>query len=797
MWNNFSSIILRQRIPILVTISILTLVMAFFATRVKMNYEMYSVLPPGDSVLGKFEKFKRQFGQESSVLVLGLDSKKIFDLEVFSEWQELCAKLKKVDGVDEVLAVPTIAILEKNTSTKEFELVSFFPEKIRSQEDLDSLLNKFYDLPFYEGLIYDFEREVFLTALTLDRSKLDSKDRKELMDEINTFTSAFSEKNGIEIFCSGLPFIRSVTTSQISNEIQIFILLAGFITALIMYLFFRSVRTVMISMLIVMIGVVWAMGWMGIFGYKITMLTGLIPPLIIVIGIPNTIFILNKYHQEYRGHGNQIKALSRVIQKIGIAIFLTNFTTALGIASFIITDSRILVEFGIVTSIGIMSEFLISLTLMPIIYSFLKAPVQKQTKHLENRFMAGIIEKIISLVLNHRNLVYAGIILLALTSVYGISRIRTSGNIADDLPREEKVFTDLLFLEKHFNGVIPFEVMIDTKKKGKALQLSTLKKIEKLQKLISTYDLFSKPLSIVDGIKFSRQAFYNYRKTKYGLYNDQDKSFLAPYLTKKGGNSKMLNSFVDSNRQITRIAVQMKDVGTGEMDNLLRDLRPRVDSIFNPETYDVTLTGTSVIFLEGTKYLVKNLFSSLLLAIVVISFLMSFIFRSLRMILISLLPNLLPLVVTAGMMGFMDVPLKPSTLLIFSIAFGISIDDTIHFLAKFKQELKAQRISFKISVIEALRETGYSMIYTSVVLFFGFSVFTVSDFGGTVALGFLISFTLLVAMISNLIMLPSLLLTLDKRITTKAFEKEALLQILDEEEDIELSSLDFDKTRDQ
>lgn len=795
MWIKFSYFILRQRIPILIALSVLTLFMIFEMRNVKMNYEMYSVLPKTDSTYQKFEKFKRQFGQESSVLVIGLEGDELFTLKTFNSWLELCKKLENIDGVDEVLAIPTVANLSKNNSEKKFDLVKFFEEEPQSQEDLDSLLDTFFSYPFYRGLIYDEEKTIFLTALTLDRSRLDSKDRKELMDEILLYSEEFSKNNHIQIRYSGLPYIRSIQTSQISKEIELFIGLAALITAMILFLFFRSIRTVLFSMLVVMVGVIWAIGWMGIFEYKITMLTALIPPLIIVIGIPNSIFLLNKYHQEYKTHGNQIKALTRVIQKIGNAIFLTNFTTSLGIAAFIFTKSRVLIEFGIITSISIMSVFLLSITLIPIIYSFSKPPIERHTKHLENRWMALVIDKLILIVLNHRTKVYVVTCIIIGVSIAGILLIRTTGNISDDLPHESAVYKDLRYLEKHFNGVIPFEVMIDTKKNGRVMQIKNLKKIERLQSLLNEYDIFSKPISIVEGIKFSRQAFYNGNQKKYDLFNNQDKSFLAPYLSSKGENSKMLRSFVDSNKRITRIAVQVEDIGTGEMDTVLSELKPRIDSIFNAEDYNVTLTGTSVIFLEGTKYLVKNLFTSLIIAIVVISLLMAALFYSTRMVLVSLIPNIIPLVVTAGAMGFLDVPLKPSTILIFSIAFGISIDDTIHYLAKFRQELKLQNNTLSESVLSALRETGTSMIYTSVVLFFGFCVFTASDFGGTIALGMLVSFTLLVAMTSNLILLPSLLLSLDRRLTTKGFEDETFLNLLEgEDEDIDIDRLDVKKT---
>lgn len=782
MWIRFSSFILRQRIPIIIVMGIITAFMFFQAQKVQMTYEMYNILPSNDTTYKEFQLLKDRFGQESSVLVLGMEDDALLHLENFNKWYQLCEELKRVPGVDEVLALPTIGNLKKNKEEKRFEFINLFDEKPSSQEQLDSLVDVFKHMPFYKGLIYSDSSEVHISAVTLDKKYMDSKDRKEMMEAIDLHCTNFEQSTGIGIHYSGLPYIRSNNTTKIAQEIRLFIVLAVLITALIMFLFFRSVRSTIFSMMVVLVGVIWAIGWMGMLGYKMTMLTGLIPPLIIVIGIPNCIFLLNKYLQEYKKHGNQIKALSRVIEKIGNAIFLTNLTTSMGIGAFIFTKSRILVEFGVITSISIMSVFLLSITLIPIIFSFSKPPRERHTKHLEAKWMSVAISKMINIVLNHRKWVYLITGALLIISLYGITLIKTTGNISDDLPRHDKVYTDLKYFENHFNGVIPFEIMIDAKKKGKAMQVSTLKKIEKLEIVLGEYGLFSKPLSIVDGIKFSRQAFYNGAEHRYGLFTNQDKSFLAPYLIHKGENTKMLNAFVDSTRRIARVAVQMEDIGTEEMDVLIHSLRPKVDSIFNPEKYEVILTGTSVVFLEGTKYLVKNLFTSLLLAILVISILMAALFYSARMVLMSLIPNIIPLVFTAAAMGYFNIPLKPSTILIFSIAFGISIDDTIHYLAKFRQVLKAQNVPFKAAVLEALSETGISMIYSSVVLFFGFGVFTASDFGGTVALGFLVSFTLLIAMNANLLLLPSLLLSFDRRATAKALKHEVLLPILDEVE---------------
>lgn len=527
----------------------------------------------------------------------------------------------------------------------------------------------------------------------------------------------------------------------------------------------------------------WAFGIIGLLQYEITVLTALIPPLIIVIGIPNCIFLINKYQQEIQNHGNQARSLQRVISKVGNATLLTNLTTALGFATFILTDSTLLIEFGIVASLNIIAIFLLSLVIIPIIYSYMSSPKDKHLKHLNKRWIGGFTGWTEKMVKHHRISIYITSVILLAASIIGIYNIKISGSLLEDMPQDAAFFKDIKFFEEEFNGVMPLEILIDTKQEKGALKLSTLKRMESLEEIISEVPELSDPLSVVRLAKYSKQAYYNNNPKYYQLPTSQEQNFIAPYLKGFDSDGDLLTAYVDSTGRYARMTTFMKDIGTDEMERIETNLRPQIEKIFPVERYDVTLTGKALIFQKGTAYLVKNLIVSLSLAIFLIALLMAMMFRSFRMILVSLIPNLLPLIVTAGMMGFLGIPIKPSTILVFSIAFGISVDDTIHFLAKYRQELKANNWKIKRSVYAALRETGVSMFYTSIVLFFGFSVFMISSFGGTVALGGLVSATLLFAMLSNLLLLPSLLLTLEKSIANKETLKEPSIQIISEEDD--------------
>jgi predicted RND superfamily exporter protein len=584
-------------------------------------------------------------------------------------------------------------------------------------------------------------------------------------------------------------------TNKVKGEIGYFIGAAMFVTALLLFLFFRNLAVVGVCMAVVFIGVIWSLGTIALLDYRITLVMSLIPALMIVIGVPNCIYLVNKYQGEFKRHGNKMMALQRMVTKVGNATLLTNATTAFGFATFIFTHSPILIEFGVVAALNIMLAFGISIVLIPALFTWLPEPHERHLSHLDRVWVDNVVGSFVRTVQSRRRPVYVAALLVLLGSAVGMTRMVSTGNIVDDLPDEDRVLTDLTWIESRFKGVMPFEVLIDGHQPGQILNASNLGRIDRFQTLLTEYPEFSRSLSAVDAVKFGVQAFYGGDPDRYRLPTRQERSFMGPYFRGSEGEASrhddanlVTSNFVDSTRTFTRVSAQMADVGTLEMDALMADLRPRIDSIFPSDRFDVTITGTSIVFLQGTSYLVNNLLISIALAIVVIALVMAMLFKSGRMVGIALIPNLLPLLFTAGVMGWTGIPIKPSTILVFSVAFGISVDDTIHFLAKYRQELRSNGWNIRAAVLEAVRETGVSMMYTSIVLFFGFLMFAMSEFDGTRSLGILVSVTLLVAMFTNLMLLPSLLMSFANYITTQTFS-EPFIHILDEEEDLALESL--------
>jgi predicted RND superfamily exporter protein len=792
-WSAVARFILRNRPLILIIIAAITVFMGLQWKHMRFTYSEANLLPDDHEVNLAYDEFLDTFGEEGNLIVMGVKDSTFFTPKVFNAWKSLGDDLQKNNAVDALLSVGNLMTLEKRTDATSFAMVPFIKDSVLTSENLKIYKNRLlYRLPFYDGLVYSPDKKTVRTAIYLNEDIVNTIARKEFVDQVLIpRVKQFEKDTGINVYVSGMPYIRTLNSQNIVDEIGLFIAAALFVTSLIFFFFFRSFRATLISMLTVLIGVAWAFGILGLLKYEITVLTALIPPLIIVIGIPNCIFLINKYQQEIKLHGNQAKSLQRVIAKVGNATLMTNLTTASGFATFILTDSKLLKEFGIVASINIIAIFLLSLFIIPIIYSYMSVPKNKHLKHLNKRWINGFVDWMEKMVRRKRITIYIASIILLCGSIIGIYNIKISGSLIDDMPQKKEFYKDIKFFEQEFEGIMPLEIFIDTKRSKGVMKLATLRRIERLQDYIKEIPEFSKPLSVNELVKYSKQAYYNNNPDYYQLPNSQERTFLLSYAKSSADNTNLLSSYVDSTGQYARVTTFMKDTETERFDRIEEDLLAEINKIFPKERYSVSLTGKAFAFQKGTKYLVNNLILSLSLAIFLISIFMAWMFRSMRMILVSLIPNLLPLLVTAGLMGFLGVPIKPSTILVFSIAFGISVDDTIHFLAKYRQELIANNWRIKKSVYAALRETGVSMFYTSIVLFFGFSTFMISSFGGTVALGGLVSVTLVFAMLANLLLLPSLLLSLEKSIANKDTFKKPSLQIIhgedgeDEESSVE------------
>lgn len=776
MWYRLGQFILKYKLILLFVLLVSTVWMGYQASHIQMGYDFGKAIPADNAKYKDYLAFKQKFGDDGNTMVLGMETDKLYTPTVFNALSTLQKDLKTVSGVEEIMGIPEIAALVKEDSTEKLGFKKIFHFPYNSQPALDSDKNVFLNYPFYEGKLYNAATNASLMAVRLNRDTANSKSRTRLVNDILDKVEIFQHSTNVKVHLSGLPYIRTNVADRIQKEMYWFLIGSLLLSAITLLIFFRSFSAMIMSLLVVMMGVIWSLGTQVLFDYKITLLTALIPPLIVVIGIPNCIYFLNKYHTSYRDEGDKNKALVTMIGRMGVVTLFCNIAAAIGFAVFAFTDSALLKEFGVVSGINIMLLFIISLIFIPSMLSFLPAPKSKHVKYLDNKFLEKILVRIEHWTFNHVKTIYAITAVILVFAGIGISKLKSEGYIVDDLPKNDHVYTDLKWFERNFDGIMPLEITVETKKKNGLLRnLEPIEKINEFSQYVADRPETAKPLSFVEGLKFAKQAYYDGDSVNYTTPTEFDMPLMGKYLKQdkkdtvsaNTGLSNMLRSFIDSNKQTARISVNMKDIGSAQLPLLLKDFDSVAKATFDTAKYKVTFTGTSVTFLEGTTYIINGLKESIMWAFLLIALCMLYLFRSARILLCSLIPNLVPLVITAGAMGWSGIALKPSTVLIFSVALGIVIDVTIRFLVNYKQELPLRNNDVEETLIQTIRHTGISIIYTSLVLIAGFVIFCISEFGGTKALGWLTSLTLLVGTVTNLVLLPVLINTLVKKKKSK------------------------------
>nr|WP_294896055.1 MMPL family transporter [uncultured Pedobacter sp.] len=761
IWINLSQFILKQRKSLIALFIVISAIATWKATQIKIAFNPGKILPSTDSTFIKYQHFKQKFGEDGTVMVLGVKTKDLFEPTFYQNWRNLHQQVEKIKGVKQVLSIAGFVSLKKDTLNKSFTIVN--NAKLAGKQNLDSLKTALYQLPFYQGILYNDAHQATIMAITLDSNVLKSSAKISLVKDIEKQVNSFKVKQNLSVHLSGLPYIKTVLSSLVAKEFALFFALSVLISAFILWLFFKRMSSVIYPLILVIFGVVWSLAFMVLSGYDITLLTGIIAPLMVIIGVPNSILIINGYRFEIAKVQDKRTSLLLTIQKNILTTFIANLTTAIGFGVLYFTDSNVLQEFGVTAAFGVMFTWLICMVMLPILLSYLDIPSAKtDPKDSKTDLVTKFLNWVVLIVTNRQKLIYSCVALFILSAFFCLSKLKTNGFVVDDLPKSNKVYTDLKFFENTFHGILPLEFDIATRKKNNIIKISTLTKIDELEKTIRNYPTFGKSISINNAIKYASQTFYNGKPEFYRVPNQMEAGFILAYSANSGKKNNMLKNFVDSTKSSTRVTFQMRDIGSEKVTALLKELKPKINKIFNPKIYEVNMTGPVVMYTEGTNYLVKNLKESLLLAIGLIAIIMWILFRTLKMVIISLLPNLIPLLITAGIMGYFGMALKPSTVLIFSIALGIASDQTVYFLTHYQQELKKGELTVLEIIIKTIKETGRSMIYTATILFFGFGIFVFSTFGGTVALGVLLAVTLVMAMLFNLIFLPVLLISKTK-----------------------------------
>lgn len=768
MWYRLGQNILKYKKTYLFFILLSTVVMGYFAAQIKLSYEYTKAIPSDNPKFIVYNEFVKKYGVDGTTVVVGFQTDHFYSKDFFNQVDALHKTIKQNSAVAEVMSIPTAYTITKDSIDTKFNAAKIFNAPYTSDSLLLADQTVFENLPFYQNLLYNPDSNSYIMAISFIADSINSVSRTKIIGSIQDELDRFSQSAKTEVHISGLPFIRTIMADRIKKEMLWFLIGSLILSAITLLVFFRSVSATIMSLAVVLMGVIWSLGTMVLLGQKITLLTALIPPLIVVIGIPNCIYFLNKYHTSYKETNDKEKALVQMVGRMGVVTLFCNITAAIGFFVFALTKSPLLKEFGWVSGLNIMILFFISLFFIPPVLSYLPAPKSKHVRYLDNQYLERILIKIERWAFAHTKWVFGITILAIFVSLLGVLQIKKEAFIVDDLPKQDKLYTDLKWFEQHAGGVMPLEILVDTKKSnGLIRSIKPLEQIDEFNTFLLEQPELGKPLGLLEGIKFAKQAFYDGDSLSYAVPTGTEMAFIGPYFAsaapkegiKPTGNdpAQLLNKFIDSAKRQTRISVNMKDIGSAKLPGLLKKIDSASVAIFDTAKYNVVITGSSVTFLEGSNFIVKGLGESIFWAFLLIAICMIFLFRSFPILICSLIPNIVPLFITAGIMGWTGVSLKPSTVLVFSVALGIAIDVTIRFLVNYKQELPHLNYQVHTTLVQTIKHTGISIIYTSLVLVAGFIIFCFSDFGGTKALGWLTSITLVVSTLTNLVLLPALI----------------------------------------
>ena len=772
-WLQLGKNIVKYKVAALTFLALSTLFMGYFAIQVKLSYEFTKAIPEDNPKFVIYQDFVKKFGVDGTTMVVGFQTDSFFTAGIFNQVADLQKDIKTIPGVTEVLSVPNAYTIVKDSAASKFLPHKIFNAPYTSDSALATDRAVLENLPFYKNLMYNPSSHAYIMAISFLPDSINSGARSAIIKNLQSKLDGFASKTKLAVHISGLPYIRTILADRIKKEMLWFLIGSLLLSAITLFLFFRSISATLLSLSVVVMGVIWSFGTMVLLGQKITLLTALIPPLIVVIGIPNCIYFLNKYHTSYKATNHKQEAIEQMVGRMGVVTLFCNITAAIGFFVFAFTKSPLLKEFGWVSGLNIMALFLISLLFIPPVLTYLPPPSTKHVKYLENKFLERVLLKIERWTFQHTKWVFAITSILVVVSIMGLMRIKKEAFIVDDLPKKDTLYTDLKWFEKEAGGVMPLEIVIDTKKKnGLVRSIKPLEAIDELHQYLEQQPELGKPLGLLEGIKFAKQAFYDGDSNAYTVPTGTEMAFMAPYLKTDSqktstaiGTSptQLLSKFIDSAKRESRVSVNMKDIGSAQLPFFLQRLDSATKAIFDTSKYKVEITGSSVTFLEGSNFIVRGLGESIFWAFLLIAICMIFLFRSFPILMCSLVPNIVPLLITAGLMGWVGISLKPSTVLVFSVALGIAIDVTIRFLVNYKQELPRLNNNVHATLIQTIKHTGISIIYTSLVLVAGFVIFCFSDFGGTKALGWLTSLTLVVSTFTNLILLPALIKTFIKQ----------------------------------
>ncbi len=729
------------------TFIILTLLSIYFALQLKFSFDFEQFFPTGDPDLAFFKEFIEEFETDDNfMLIAAVREKGVFEQSFLEQFHDLTLQTRKLPYIIESQSLTKLTLPLKTPFGYTTIPAIHIDKPSRYARDSLKIMQ---DERFVHNLISEDGKALVIAMKTKDR--LDLQDSDELMEAIRTLLTNYSFE---QTHLLGTAYFQSELVKMSQREVAVSAVISGLLVTFILFVLFRRPIGIGIACISIALGMLLFLGLLGAWGRELSVMSALYPVLMIIVGTSDVIHIMSKYIDELRKGLPKKEAIIITIKEIGLATLLTSITTAIGFASLLSSRITPIKEFGVNAAVGVVVAYITVIFFTTALLSYFK---REQLTYLteQKNVWEKILEYTYQTTVLHPKRIILGSILLIGICFWGISTISTNYRMESNLPIGATITEDFTFFEEAFAGFRPMEIAVFATDEYKATDYEVIQQMDKIEQHLHTIPSIKSVTSITAAYKSANQANNQNKATAYSIPTTE-RSFQK--------TQRMLDRLPEGSKDImvskdgkkARITTRVLDIGADSVQQLGIHIDNWIAQHTDPSIATFKRTGTAIILDKNALYARQSLLEGLAFAVLIVSVLMALLFRNWRMVFISLVPNVLPLLIAGGLLGFLGIELEAGVAILFAIVFGIAVDDTIHFLSKFKLA-SDKGLGIEEAIHITFLETGKAICLTSVVLFFGFLVMLFSVNPPSVTVGIMISVTLFTALISDLLIIPVLI----------------------------------------
>ncbi len=745
--QRYGEFILKYPRLVIFGLIIISLSAVYPAININTDFNLEGFYPEDDVVIRDYERLENEFGRDDNTILIGFRSDSLFSESVISDLRDLTEKLESVSFIQEVLSIWQAQHIQQDNNQLSF--TSYFNKTDIADTEWSVVKSEITSNPLYKGLLINEEGTATAIILTIDDSENTYANRNRIISSIEEILADY--EYNYQFHKSGIPYYRNQYVNMLNSEIVMYITISSVLIILLLWYLYRTIWGVLFPMIIVWTTLLFTVALMHLTGGYIEIMSSTIAPILLCVGVADAIHMISKYDDAREKGLVKRKSILEMLNTLGNATLLTSVTTAIGFASLISSTVMPMKKFGIYTAVGVIIAYLVTILFLPAALRLSKK--KRVIDEKSGSFYPFLNKWLLKLAavnrLYYKKVLIAGA-LLTLFFFYGMQTLDVNGRIFDDLKDDTQIMQDSRFFAESIAPQFPMEFIIDTGEPESALSLSALRKLEQLEEALLSFPEIHRATGLHTLIKEIHRVMGN--EGEYKL-PDTDAAIAQYALLLEINEFDELYNLVDFDYRTLRVTAFTEDAGSKRINAIRDEIDTKISVIFSDEI--VTITGTTILSADLTNKIVYSLAWSILLALSAITLIMVVLFKNMKLVIIALVPNLIPLIMVGGIMGFLNVDIKPSTAVIFTIALGIAVDDSIHYLARFRIEYLRRKAMMPALTATTVR-TGRAIILTSMILIAGFATLITSAFTSTAMMGILVCTTIFAALIADLFMLPSM-----------------------------------------